>query len=383
MNLVREAQRFSNDREYQKAPANGGFLPIGSHAKTDCISVIAEADGESEYVDHNQRPDGSVRHSNSHQNEWSYKPHQDVPNCLDLDKNMGPESQKQISSLNTLKNQCPEVWSNSKANSKTETNVNPKPNLLNKYHNPSLFPSYTSFESDIYPIYKPINVIPVTGQSTKSLPFYQSDNWEQANRIFQSGEEVMISSYTGLCLDKSCDLQKETGAMNFFQPSNLLYYQKKSPYQFPEYSYYGNESLNPEKGSGHSQIKEDYRYSEQDNLGRPKESTTSTLDDLQNQWSNLNRTNIEKFKDLIDEKAHPILLVKGLESSNITNEVVNSLFCNFGNVVKLFLWKHRGLAYVEYPTKELSSIAKEMLNNLTFFGKVLRVPFLLLDLICA
>ena len=97
------------------------------------------------------------------------------------------------------------------------------------------------------------------------------------------------------------------------------------------------------------------------NSGQPHKST------------NPNKTNIDKYKAMVDVRGCSVLLVKGLESSALSNELISSMFCNFGNVSRLFFAKVKGWAYIEYPTKELASIAKEMVSGLTFYGHQLMV----------
>lgn len=90
---------------------------------------------------------------------------------------------------------------------------------------------------------------------------------------------------------------------------------------------------------------------------------------------NPNRTNIEKYKSLVDSNASRTLVVKGLQSHQLTNELINSLFSNFGNVTRLVYLKKKAEAYVEYPTKELASIARELLGNFSFYGCKMKVVF--------
>lgn len=88
---------------------------------------------------------------------------------------------------------------------------------------------------------------------------------------------------------------------------------------------------------------------------------------------NLNRTNIDKYKSLVDSNASRALLVKGLSSPQLSNELINSLFSNFGNVTKLVYLKKKSEACIEYPTKELASIARELLNGHSFYGCKMKV----------
>lgn len=79
------------------------------------------------------------------------------------------------------------------------------------------------------------------------------------------------------------------------------------------------------------------------------------------------------FKDLIDSKSSPVLFVRGLVDEQMTSEIICKLFCNFGNVIRLLYFKKRSSALVEFESGELATIAKEMLNNLCFFGSLLKV----------
>jgi polypyrimidine tract-binding protein 2 len=82
-----------------------------------------------------------------------------------------------------------------------------------------------------------------------------------------------------------------------------------------------------------------------------------------------------KIKNLIDQKSSKVVHVKGLESEEITNEIIASLFSNFGNINKVLFLRKKHTALVEYHDMDSASVAKEMLNNLTFFGSQLKVCY--------
>jgi hypothetical protein len=88
---------------------------------------------------------------------------------------------------------------------------------------------------------------------------------------------------------------------------------------------------------------------------------------------NANKTNIDKYKSLVDTRGCNVVIVRGLEHHSLNNESVSSLFSNFGNLTRLYFSRQKHFAVIEYPTKELASIAKEMMNSLFFFGHQLKV----------
>jgi RNA recognition motif-containing protein len=82
-----------------------------------------------------------------------------------------------------------------------------------------------------------------------------------------------------------------------------------------------------------------------------------------------------KIKNLIDQKCSKVVHVKGLEGEEVTNEIIASLFSNFGNINKVLFLRKKHTALVEYHDVDSASVAKEMLNNLTFFGSQLKVCY--------
>lgn len=82
-----------------------------------------------------------------------------------------------------------------------------------------------------------------------------------------------------------------------------------------------------------------------------------------------------KIKNLIDQKCSKVVHVKGLEADSITNEIISSLFSNFGNINKVLFLRKKHTALVEYHEVDSASVAKEMLNNLTFYGSQLKVSY--------
>lgn len=84
-------------------------------------------------------------------------------------------------------------------------------------------------------------------------------------------------------------------------------------------------------------------------------------------------SNIGKIRKIIDQKSSSVIYVKGLDHPDLTAQIVNGLFSNFGNIHRVILLKKKATALIEYVDAESSSIAKEMLNNLTFFDSLLKV----------
>ena len=82
-----------------------------------------------------------------------------------------------------------------------------------------------------------------------------------------------------------------------------------------------------------------------------------------------------KIKNMIEQKSSRVVHVKGLEDESISTEIVASLFSNFGNIGRLLFFKKKQTALVEYHDQDSASVAKEMLNNLTFFGGQLKVSY--------
>lgn len=82
-----------------------------------------------------------------------------------------------------------------------------------------------------------------------------------------------------------------------------------------------------------------------------------------------------KIKSMIDQRLSKVVHVKGLESEDISADMVSSLFANFGNIKQLLFLKKKHTALVEYLDQDSASFAREMLNNLTFFGSQLKVSY--------
>lgn len=82
-----------------------------------------------------------------------------------------------------------------------------------------------------------------------------------------------------------------------------------------------------------------------------------------------------KIKSMIEQRLSKVVHVKGLESEDITADMVSSLFANFGNIKQLLFLKKKHTALVEYLDQDSASFAREMLNNLTFFGSQLKVSY--------
>jgi RNA recognition motif. (a.k.a. RRM, RBD, or RNP domain) len=57
--------------------------------------------------------------------------------------------------------------------------------------------------------------------------------------------------------------------------------------------------------------------------------------------------NLHTFRSMISSKASSVIFVRGLNSDDLTYELIFSLFCNFGNVQKIiFIKKKYGTALV-------------------------------------
>ena len=144
--------------------------------------------------------------------------------------------------------------------------------------------------------------------------------------------------------------------------ANLYYPPQKQPKNFHT------------EAAGGAEEDYDYYQNYEEDEGAEKYTGTGGSNTYHEAYSkNPNKTNIDKYRTLVDNNASQVLIVKGLEGSSLTSEVINSLFSNFGNVSKLLYFKQKATAYIEFPTKELASIAKEMLNNLVFFGHQMKV----------
>jgi hypothetical protein len=85
------------------------------------------------------------------------------------------------------------------------------------------------------------------------------------------------------------------------------------------------------------------------------------------------KNQLKRFKQLIEAKSSNILHVKGLENDSISAELINSLFSNFGNILKILFVKHKKAAFIVYESQDLGMIAKEMLSNLRFMDCHLKV----------
>ena len=82
-----------------------------------------------------------------------------------------------------------------------------------------------------------------------------------------------------------------------------------------------------------------------------------------------------QIRNMIDQKQSPVIHVKGLDSEDVTPEIIASLFGNFGNILKFLFLKKKQTALIEYLEVDSASVAREMLNNLIFFGSQLKVSY--------
>ena len=162
-------------------------------------------------------------------------------------------------------------------------------------------------------------------------------------------------------------------------PSSKYYYADGyNPQGYPEpyyYPYDGGATADDDYGYEGGYANFPYYYNGQIQNSELYEAESSSKNSGGFSGKNLNKTNIEKYRALLDENSSYVLIVKGLEGPGINSEIINSLFSNFGNVNRVLFIRSKATAYIEYPTNELSSIAKQMLNGLSFFGKPLLVGF--------
>lgn len=122
-------------------------------------------------------------------------------------------------------------------------------------------------------------------------------------------------------------------------------------------------TLSPYSNSKNSQVGEGSSGENDDGCNLPNPESTSGK----------NKNQLKRFKQLIEAKSSHILHVKGLENDDITAELINSLFSNFGNILKILFVKHKKAAFIVYESQDLAMIAKEMLSNLRFMDCHLKV----------
>lgn len=75
------------------------------------------------------------------------------------------------------------------------------------------------------------------------------------------------------------------------------------------------------------------------------------------------------------EKQSPVLHVLGIENKEVSTKMLFNVFSNFGNIVKLIFIKTRAVALVEFETVQGACLAKKALDNVNFFGKMLRITY--------
>jgi RNA recognition motif. (a.k.a. RRM, RBD, or RNP domain) len=127
------------------------------------------------------------------------------------------------------------------------------------------------------------------------------------------------------------------------------------------------------KASQNSDSKESQDDQKSSSSDGQEDHSTSGKNQGDKNSSHKNRNQLKRFKQIIEAKASHILHVKGLESEEITAELLNSLFSNFGNIVKILFVKHKKAAFIVYENQDLATIAKEMLSNLRFCDCHLKV----------
>lgn len=121
-------------------------------------------------------------------------------------------------------------------------------------------------------------------------------------------------------------------------------------------------------------------YSQGNNSYQEDEASESSDDEhannsTSNKHSSPSKTKnqLKRFKQLIEAKPSNVLHVKGLENEEVSSELLNSLFSNFGNIIKILFVKHKQAAFIVYESQDLATISKEMLTNLRFMDCHLKV----------
>lgn len=102
-------------------------------------------------------------------------------------------------------------------------------------------------------------------------------------------------------------------------------------------------------------------------------SVSANSNGVHNEGNSKNKSQLKRFRQLIEAQASNVLHVKGLENEQITAELLSSLFSNFGNIQKLLFVKAKKAAFIVYENPDLATIAKEMLSNLRFMECHLKV----------
>jgi hypothetical protein len=133
---------------------------------------------------------------------------------------------------------------------------------------------------------------------------------------------------------------------SFHPPTNHIKYPEHSPYDIPN---------PPSQKSGSNKSQGGNSNSLNANSEKKKPS------------------NIGKIRKIIDQKSSSVIYVKGLDHPDLTTQIVYGLFSNFGNIYRVLLLPKKATALIEYVDSEASSIAKEMLNNITFYDSLLKV----------
>jgi hypothetical protein len=76
-----------------------------------------------------------------------------------------------------------------------------------------------------------------------------------------------------------------------------------------------------------------------------------------------------------DNHKSSVLYVRGLENKELKITMIYNLFSNFGNIVKIIFIKNKSSALIEYENVEYATVAKDFLNNMSFFGNQMRIYF--------
>jgi len=124
------------------------------------------------------------------------------------------------------------------------------------------------------------------------------------------------------------------------------------------------------------------RLSELEDLPSGQECHETNIEDevtSEDEKENQNTSNLpakaNKATEEEAEKQSPVLHVLGIENKEVTTKMLYNVFSTFGNIIKLIFIKTRAVALVEFENTQGASLAKKALNNVSFFGKMLRITY--------
>lgn len=365
-NLINEVHKLSNDRDFQKT--------TGDRLKKVPIVSISEAEGENDTLDN---PSHAVE---NFMNNFGLTNDEDLMDASNLDQTGFADNfeDDQIYELHQKIDQLQKGYINENRADVTQQNQRKPLNQSREgslafYPNLQLNPYDSAFQTSEYSSSQQgYDVYHNNSNSMDKGPWgmhgsFARNNQRGGYQNYCKADPYYPAHQNYQCYNQGHHVARGASNQGFYEQSDY-YYDNAKPAQFTpsNHTFYSDiqqhHSMSPDS-SGRIDVKKNMFQS------MPDESISKPFD--------ANKTNVDKYKSLLHENGQPVLKVLGLKSSSVTNEVISSLFCNFGNVSRLFFWKQKALTFVEYPTKELASIAKEMLQGLTFFGHQLDV--LLLD----